>query len=191
MQMHRSIIQRPNHPTRKGNIVITAEQVRAFVAAQFEDTEPHETIMGLIRAEEGKKITKRFLAKLPGGADGWYLNIDKFSARLESRSYLHTHGREGVSYSLVGSVWGKPKDAIVFSATLFEKENPSYFKGRWERNAERLKIMNDLNACARIAQRLNRLASAHEELGASEEAFASETLECPDRREMRTLAGIE
>jgi hypothetical protein len=139
----------------------TVKSVRAFAESQRESDEP-DAILEILKAHDGKPLTKRLLAKLPGGEERWFLHHTAgMMTHLEEREYLRSEGSRGMHLLLA-----RETKNVTVSATWIEEQNPAYFAGRRERNASRDKISNiHVSAIAQLmADRLNEYEEAKAKL---------------------------
>ena len=136
----------------------TIATVRAFLQTQRESDEPDE-VLAILKQHDGKQLTKRLLAKLPGGEERWKLSqfaTKTHTTHLESRDY----GRMLIAYQTTN---------VTIDAAWIEEHNPAYFKGRRERNALRDKHLNigGGSVAQLMADRLNAYEDAKEKLDAA------------------------
>jgi hypothetical protein len=115
----------------------TAKSVRDFLLSQRESDEP-DAILAILKAHDGKQLTKRLLAKLPGaapmieGKDRWRISQFATMTHLETRDYSRSGGNTGMHFLMAYATTN-----VVIDAAWVEEHNPAYFKGRRERNASR------------------------------------------------------
>ena len=140
----------------------TVESVSAELKRNRESEEP-DAILAILKAHDGKQLTKRLLAKLPGGEDRWLIRQIASMTSLEDRDYLHSQGNRGihllVAYQLTN---------VRIDAAWVEEHNAAYFVGRRERNASRLALLNSSPALRQsMADALNGYAAAKAQLDAA------------------------
>jgi len=142
--------------------------VRDFVLAHRESDEP-DAVLAILKAHDGKQLTKRLLAKLPGdtnlsgkpnsGEDRWRIRQVASMTSLEDRAYWSTQGNGGIHLLIAYQLTN-----VMIDAAWIEEHNPAYFKGRRERNASRDKIVNSSSMLALMADTLNAYAAAKAKL---------------------------
>jgi hypothetical protein len=147
--------------------VITAEDVRSLVASHWEDDTP-DKILAVFQANEGKRWSKRILAKLPGGEAEWSIRQVAGMTNIVDRDYYRYEGRQGYSFLVH---YDSDEGREYISAQRLQDRNTCYFSARRERNALRLEAKNAAVLCARVAITLNAVASARRALAAAEKAF--------------------
>lgn len=131
----------------------TAESVAAIVSQHIEPNSADE-VLTVLRKCDGQLITTRLLDKLPGGRVEWRLSRALGYTELRNRAYLSSGGihRDGINLVLARGETSEP-----LAANWVERENPQYFKNRRERNALRMRALNDHDLLQRVAQLFNRL----------------------------------
>jgi hypothetical protein len=145
-------------PTELAGIVFTREYVQNKLAAEMESDEP-DTVLAVLKAHDGKPITKRLLAKLPGGEERWRLRQTAGMTNLEDRDYLHSQGNRGLSFLMAYAL-----TSVRIDAAWVEKHNPAYFDGRRERNRMRTAAIGSPEACRHFADTLTAYARAKAKL---------------------------
>jgi hypothetical protein len=138
-------------PTR--TTTFTAADVRAKLAERESD-EP-DTVLEILKEHDGKPLTKRLLAKLPGGADRWLIRQIANMTSLEDRAYLHSQGNRGIHLLVAYQT-----TSVRIDAAWVEEHNAGYFKGRRERNALRETSGKNLPLCLDMAKALTAFAQA-------------------------------
>lgn len=138
---------------------ITIETVVAMLNARIESEEP-EQILEVFKKEAGKPLSKRILAKLPGGEDRWILGERYGSKELYDRAHLRSGGNEGFCYTL--SPGFRHTTGLKVDPVALEERNPTYFSGRRNRNAKIRAMVNDRQALALLAQRMQHAVDARE-----------------------------
>ena len=174
---------------KKNGFRITSALVRALVLARMESDIPDE-ILAALKPHDGKPLTVRHLALLPGGAERWMLHKHAGMISIEERDYRRTQGSRGTSLLVAYS----EKNVIIDCAFLVEK-NPAYFVARVERNAKRQASLANLGS-ADLANRINAVIQAREELSRAEAHMSDLTNEygtgsgafSPDRYAFEALA---
>ena len=141
----------------------TIATVRAFLQTQRESDEPDE-VLAILKQHDGKQLTKRLLAKLPGGEERWKLSQFATVTRLETRDYGRIDGNAGIHLLIAYQTTN-----VTIDAAWIEEHNPTYFKGRRERNALRDKQLNigGGSVAQLMADRLNAYEDAKEKLDAA------------------------
>ena len=132
----------------------TLQTVRAFVQSQRESDEP-DAILAILATQNGKQLTKRLLAKLPGGEERWRLSQTAGMSHLETRDYGRTGGNAGIHLLIAYQITN-----VTIDAAVIEEKNPSYFEGRRNRNALRDATMGDPVLLQSMADALNGYAAA-------------------------------
>ena len=141
---------------------ITTETVRETLKARMESEVP-EAVLEVLKAENGKLLTKRLLAKLPGGEAEWRIRAEAGMAHLETWTYCRSGGKTGICLLLDYCM----KNVIIHAAWV-EEHNAAYFAARRVRNTEREAALRNQLACGLLAEKLNRVAKAREELAKAE-----------------------
>ena len=136
----------------------TIATVRAFLQTQRESDEPDE-VLAILKQHDGKQLTKRLLAKLPGGEERWKLSQFATVTRLETRDYGRIDGNAGIHLLIAYQTTN-----VTIDAAWIEEHNPAYFKGRRERNASRDAAAGNPDLLSCMANRLNAYAEAKSEL---------------------------
>ena len=132
----------------------TIKTVRDFLLSQRESDEPDE-VLAVLKVHDGKQLTKRLLAKLPGGEERWRLSQFATMTHLETRDYGRSGGNTGIHLLLAYALKN-----VMIDAAWIEEHNPAYFKGRRERNAQRDRAAAGGSVLALMVDRLNGYASA-------------------------------
>ena len=133
---------------------ITASDVQATLQAHRESEEP-EVVLAVLRAEDGKPLTKRLLPKLPGGEERWLIRQVAGMTCLEDRDYLHSQGKEGFHFLLAYQLKN-----VKIDAAWVEEHNAAYFGARRARNERRDAAARDPALCAGMADAMNAYAAA-------------------------------
>jgi hypothetical protein len=136
----------------------TAKSVREFLLSQRESDEP-DAVLAILKAHNYKPLTKRLLAKLPGGEERWRLSQFATMTHLETRDYARSGGNTGIHLLMAYATTN-----VTIDAAWIEKNNPAYFKGRRERNASRDAAASNPDLLSCMANRLNAYAEAKSEL---------------------------
>lgn len=165
----------------------TADDVRAKLTAERESDEP-DAVLAVLKAHDGKQLTKRLLAKLPGGEARWLIRQVASMTSLEDRDYLRSQGNRGihllVAYRLTG---------VVIDAAWVAEHNPAYFGARVERNARRAACAENQAICQRMADVLNAYARAKAALEDAGQALDGLTQHgepfSPDQYDWQRLCG--
>jgi hypothetical protein len=167
----------------------TIQSVRAFVQSQRESDEPDE-VLAVLKANDGKQLTKRILDKLPGGAPRWRLSRNAGMTHLETWDYVRSGGKTGMHFLMAYA-----EESVVIDAAWVEEHNPAYFKGRRERNASRDEVLQNNGLGQLTVQRMVNTLNAYEDAKAKLDA-AKETMDNmsgfdADRYDWEKLAGAE
>lgn len=151
----------------------TVETLTALITARQESDLPDQ-ILAALAPLAGKAITTRLLDKLPGGRDTWRLVREYGWTHLINESYWRTRNghtaADGVRIMLARSEASVPLDLA-----FVEAENPAYFAGRRERNADRASALQSPDRLAAVAQAMNAVDAAREALTAAEATLAQLT----------------
>jgi hypothetical protein len=145
--------------------VFTADDVRAKLVADRESDEP-DAILAVLKAHDGKQLTKRLLAKLPGGEARWLIRQVAGMTKLEDRHYLHSGGGRGISLLVAYQL-----TSVVIDAAWVEEHNAAYFAARVERNAMRAVCVCNPAICQRMADTLTAYAAAKAALDDARQAL--------------------
>ena len=141
---------------------ITPEMVRETLHARMESDMP-EAVLEVLKTEDGKQLTKRLLAKLAGGEAEWRLRFEAGMAHLETWTYCRSQGKTGICLLLAYAT-----KSVTIDAAWVEEHNAGYFAARRLRNAERKTTLQSPLSCGLLAEKLNRVARAREELAKAE-----------------------
>lgn len=144
---------------------VTAEQIRALVASRVE-SDAGDAVLEIFKRNQGKPLTKRLLAKLPGGEDVWCITHSAGMTHIETREYRRSQGHRGMS--LLAAYDTKN---VVMDARFLEDRNPAYFSARRERNEKRAAIT--MTGCEAVADAVNRVIEARERLREVEEGLGA------------------
>jgi hypothetical protein len=177
----------------------TIQTVRAFLLSQRESDEPDE-VLAILKAHDGKPFTKRILAKLPGGTkpisgmpiegqDRWTISQFATMTHLETRDYRQTGGNTGIHLLMAYAT-----TSVTINAAWVEENNPGYFKGRRERNAQRDNLTNGFTRSTTLelmADRLNAYEDAKMKLDEAKKQLdaLTETLFAADSYDWECLCG--
>src|ERR1700674_1424383 len=112
-------------------MIHTLQTVRDFVLSQRESDEP-DAILAILATQDGKQLTKRILAKLPGGEERWRLSQFATMTHLETRDYSRSGGNAGIHLLIAYEIKN-----VTINAAWVEEHNPAYFAGRRARNEAR------------------------------------------------------
>lgn len=138
----------------------TADDVRDILAAQMESDLP-DKILAALAQHNGKKITTRILECLPVLPNGgtWRLIRHYGWTSLQSSTYGTDAGyAEKTSVDLILC---RTESSVALDVDLVRKENPAYFAGRVERNAQRAAAMAGAPIiCRTMADCLNAYGAA-------------------------------
>ena len=124
--------------------------VRATILAGMESNAPDQILKALAHLD-GKNITSRFDKLVPG-----FIILRRYGwTEFASEEYRRSGGNRGMRLLLAHT-----ESSVPLSLAFVEKENPSYFAGRRERNAERIALLNDEARMQEIADALNAQEAA-------------------------------
>ena len=139
----------------------TADDVRAKLLAERESDEP-DAVLAVLKAHDGKQLTKRLLSKLPGGNVRWLIRQVAGMTNLEDRDYLRSQGNRGIHLLVAYQI-----TSVVIDAAWVEEHNAGYFAARRERNRMREAAAASPEACQHFADTLAAFARAKETLDAA------------------------
>jgi len=132
----------------------TTNDVRAKLSAEMESDEP-DAVLSVLKAHDGKQLTKRLLAKLPGGEARWLIHQVAGMTKLTERDYLRSEGRRGTSLLLAYRV-----SSVTVDSAWVEDANAAYFAARRERNRLRSVCAAEAALCQQMADALTAYAAA-------------------------------
>ena len=164
----------------------TIQSVRTFLQTQRESDEPDE-VLAILKQHDGKQLTKRLLAKLPGGEERWKLSQFATVTRLETRDYARSGGNTGI-YLLMAYATTN----VTIDAAWIEENNPAYFKGRRERNTQRDEVVTQSGWLRLMADALNDHEAAKAKLEEAKkhlDAFTEKNFSA-DRYDWERLCGV-
>ena len=141
---------------------ITTNFVRETLSNCMESIVP-DAGLAVLRAEDKKPLTKRLLAKLPGGEAEWSIRHVAGMTNLENRAYGRTSGGQGISLLLAYA-----EKSVTIDAAWVEEKNAGYFAARKARNEERKASAASLELCSGLAGALSAVQAAREALRAAE-----------------------
>ena len=136
----------------------TIKTVRDFVLSHRESDEPDE-VLAVLRANDGKPLTKRLLAKLPGGEARWSISQFATMTHLETHDYRRSGGNTGIHLLMAYEVKN-----VTIDTGWVEERNPGYFAGRRARNALRDAAADDPGLLQAMADTLNSYEAAKAKL---------------------------
>lgn len=136
----------------------TVSSVLAFLESQLESNEP-DAVLAVLVERNGKPLTKRLLAKLPGGEAEWRLSQTAGMFHLETRNYGRSDGNTGIHLLIAYQITN-----VMIDAAWIEEHNPAYFEGRRNRNALRDATMGDPVLLQSMADALNSYEAAKAKL---------------------------
>jgi hypothetical protein len=167
---------------------ISAAQIRALVESHIESDLP-DVVLEVLRAEDGKQLTKRILTKLPGGEETWRITHVATMTHLETWEYCRSQGARGIHLLIAYET-----KHVQINAAWIEGRNPAYFEGRRERNQKRRVALANLPALEAVAGMVNAIREARAKLaeveGALEEFTEYGALFSPEGREISELTKI-
>jgi len=160
-----------------------------MVVSRVEPSELPDGVLEVFRREHGKQLTKRILAKLPGGDATWRISQIANMTSLETWDYTRSQGRQGIHLLVAYATKN-----VAIDAAFLELRNPAYYGARRERNAERTAVLANEGALKDLADRINAVREAREKLAAAEASLAE--LSChgkafgADQYAIEALAGM-
>lgn len=143
----------------------TCNTVADLVQERWESEIP-DTVLDALKPLDGKPVTKRLLAKLPGGETEWILERAYGMTHLKNRAYVKTQGNNGISLLLDWKT-----DAFPLDVREVEKRNPAYFSARKERNHARMEVRHNRELLSKMATILNRIEQAQKEIADAKAEF--------------------
>lgn len=170
-------MSRPGKPTFQ---TVTGQQLRELIAANVEPDEPLNTIMGLLREMDGKKLDKRNLAKLEAVVPNIRKRMVAGMTNLEWGGWGRDETPGGallLAYDL---------GAVQIDCDWIIARNPSYFAGQTKRNKVRQQVLNDTQLLAEMSVAINQFQQAYEHLASYLERDEFD----PDRYSIEQLAGL-
>jgi hypothetical protein len=167
---------------------ITADRIRGVLAARIEGSMPDE-VLAVLKEYDGKPLTKRLLAKLPGGEAVWRIVHSAGMTNLETLIYIRTSGGAGYSILLAHDV----KNVVVNVKFIVER-NPAYYDARVKRNWTREDVLANRELLTKMADTMNAVLRARAAL-AEVEAELEKLVEyggpfAPDRYVWEELVGL-
>jgi hypothetical protein len=144
--------------TVKETTMHTIETILAFLRSQRESDEP-DAVLAILKMNDGKQLTKRLLARLPGGEERWRLSQFATMTHLETRDYSRSGGNTGIHLLMAYQTTN-----VTIDVAWVEANNPAYFKGRRDRNASRDAAANDLGLLRAMVDTLNGYEAAKAKL---------------------------
>ena len=171
---------------RQHTIHTVSELVREQWESDFADK-----VADALRPFDGKMVTTRMLAKLPGGADAWRLRRQYGMTHLETTKYDGGYlNGDGLSILLYHSEQSQPLDL----RKVMEDHNPAYWDARRKRNHARMELINTREALQALADAMNAAEQAAARL---EQAAAQidrltdyDELGSPDRYDIMRACGL-
>lgn len=145
---------------------MTADEVREMVSAHVESSELPDGVLEVFKREQGKQLTKRILAKLPGGEAVWHIKQVASMTSLETWEYTRSQGNRGVHLLVAYETKN-----VSIDAAFLEERNPAYYGARRERNAERATVLANEPSLVNLAERINAVREAREKLAVAEAAL--------------------
>ena len=172
---------------------MTSKHSAATVAAIIQqriESDVAEHVLTALKPCHGQLITTRLLDKLPGGRVEWRLTRNYGWTEVKNRAYLSSQGgsSDGVCLMLV-----RTEASVPLDVTWVERENPAYFAGRRERNAQRAQALADTGLLERFAFVLNEIEDVRQQLAVAREQFAGYVNRgplSPDRYEFERACGL-
>ena len=169
--------------------MITSQQIVQIIKDGIEPTEPVDTILRVLRENDGKRFDKRFLAKLQEQVPDYELrdNRNYGMTQLEykiSGKMIAKPGMEISTHSLLISYETKN---VVIDADKIREKNPAYFEARDERNRQRHNLLADAKDFDALANASNAFAEAKKKLQEELESIQ----ECPDYYAIENLVGLK
>jgi hypothetical protein len=168
----------------------TAASVAALITQNIEPSTAEE-VLDALRPLHGALITTKMLDKLPGGRVEWRLSRAYGWTEFKNRAYISSGGdrREGVCLMVARS-----ESSVPLDIEWVERENPAYFAGRRQRNAQRIQALANAELLARIAILMNEIEDTNIRRALQHRQFAvfvdhGEPLN-PDRYELERACGL-
>jgi hypothetical protein len=162
---------------------VTPEKIRTIIESHIESDLP-DTTLEVLKREDGKQLTKRLLAKLPGGEEVWRIAHVATMTHLETWEYCRSQGSRGISLLIAYETKN-----VRIDASWIEQHNIAYFSARKERNEKRAKALESTEALVMAAQLVNAIRVAREQLAAAEETLSD--LDLPEQRAINELTKLE
>jgi hypothetical protein len=144
-----------------------AASVAATIKASLESNEP-DAILNALGPYAGKNITTRLEKVLP---EGWSLQRFYGWTQLVNDEYRRQSGNRGIRLILA-----RTEASVPLDLAFVESENPAYFAGRRERNADRLAALSNLPRLTALADAMNAVEEAEAKLAAAKHQY-DETIE--------------
>jgi hypothetical protein len=168
---------------------ITVGDVLDIINRNWESDLP-DSVLEVWKQNEGKPLTKRILAKLPGGEDRWRFWQTAGMTNLEEKVYSNTNGNNGLSLLLAHRL----TNITIDSAELVTR-NTHAFAARKERNAKRENARAYSLDLAGITTAINAVRKARAELAEAESLLETYTgYGCnfsPDSYDIKALCDID
>lgn len=142
----------------------TANDVLRMVSENAEPSSVPASVLAVLKREDGKLLTKRLLAKLPGGESNWRIRHVAGMTYLDSMDSVRSGGSSGYSFFLAYA-----EKNVTIDVPFVLDRNAAYFGARETRNARRAQV--DPGAARTMADALNAVADARAKLALAEEAL--------------------
>lgn len=113
--------------------MITAADIQAKLEQEWESDRP-DVVLDVLRRHEGKQLTKRLLAKLPGGEAEWFIRHVAGMTCLEDRAYtFNREGNAGISLLMAYRTTN-----VEIDTKFIVEYNTGYFSARVARMWEKM-----------------------------------------------------
>lgn len=147
--------------------------VKDVIAAGTEPLEPQTAILAFLRANEGKRVDKRFFEKLNAAVPGHNIRLHQ----IASMSHIEWDG-----YGGRGGPWAGPRPELPAGGSLLiayqlknltvdvafvEKHNPGYFGAAVARNEKRAAMLANDAACRELEATIRQFIEARDKLRAA------------------------
>jgi hypothetical protein len=167
---------------------VTTEEIRGIIKSRIESDLP-DVVLEILKADDGKQLTKRILTKLPGGEETWRITHVATMTHLETWEYCRSQGVRGIHLLLAYETKN-----LRINAKWIEERNPAYFEARRERNEKRRAALANLPALEAVAGMVNATREARVQLAEIEGALSEFTeygaLFEPESQEISDLTKI-
>jgi hypothetical protein len=172
----------------------TVESVRAVVASAWEDFTIPDSVARWARENDRKDLRSNLLSQLHGGATAWRIKKEYGMCHLETANYGKNLNAKGAAYGYSFLI-AYQTTGVSISWEFIRDHNKGYFVAAAERNALRLKAMNDPLALAEMAIALNEVEKHRKTLAIAESILSDLTAKGepfnPERSTFEKLTGGE
>jgi hypothetical protein len=151
--------------------MITTEQIRKIIQNNIESNEPADTILRILKENEGKRLDKRVIDKMQAAIPNWWIRDCreygmtqiKWAVRWDSEKHQNIPTPEGQTEGSL--LVAHEVKYIYINSEEIKGKNPAYFSARDERNSQRREILEQREGFFQnIVRPMNKFAEAHEEL---------------------------